>query len=165
MKISDAYPLAIWPAFNLLARLAPDKRWASPEATVALLSIGLQETKFLTRIQYGNGPARSFWQFEEGGGVKGVMNHHSVGKYCKLVCEYFNVPFDKHSIWKAMETNDVLGAVMARLLLYSSPKALPKVGDERGMWQMYLDNWRPGKPHPATWPDNYATALKELKRE
>lgn len=163
MKISDVYLMAIWPACDLLNRLAPEKRWASPEATVELLAIGMQETGFLTRVQYGNGPARSFWQFEEGGGVKGVMNHHVVGKYCKAVTDYFGIPFDKKAIWKAMETNDVLGAAMARLLLYSSPKPLPKLGEVDKAWAMYEDNWRPGKPHPDKWPANYAAALKEVK--
>lgn len=163
MKIQDVYPLAIWPAFNLLDRLVPKIKWASPEATAMLLAIGMQETGFLTRVQYGNGPARSFWQFEKGGGVHGVMQHHVVGKWCKLVCDHLGIPFDKTAIWKAMETHDVLGACMARLLLYSSPKALPKLGEQDKAWQMYEDNWRPGKPHPAKWPANYAAALKEVK--
>lgn len=163
MKIEDAYMSAIWPAFNLLNRLVPKINWATPEANLMLHAIGMQETGFLTRIQYGNGPARSFWQFEEGGGVKGVLNHYVVGKYCKLVCDYFGIPHDKHAIWKAMETNDVLGACMARLLLYSSPKALPKLGEQQKAWDMYEDIWRPGKPHPDKWTANYAAALKEVK--
>lgn len=162
MKIGDVYMSAINPAYILLGRLAPEKKWASPEATVMLLAIGMQETGFLTRIQYGNGPARSFWQFEQGGGVKGVLNHHAVGSVAKKVCDFFGLPVEPKAVWKAMETNDVLGAAMARLLLYSSPKALPKLGEQDAAWKMYENNWRPGRPHPDKWPANYAAALKEV---
>lgn len=33
----------------------------TPEALVLLLTIGLQESEFGVRRQYGNGPGRSFW--------------------------------------------------------------------------------------------------------
>lgn len=163
MQLSEVRNTILKAAFGLLNKLAPKIKWESPEATLQLLAIGLQETVFLTRVQYGKGPARSFWQFEEGGGVNGVMKHHVVGKYCKLVCEALGVPFERHAIWKAMETNDVLGACMARLLLYSSPKALPKLGEQQAAWDMYEDNWRPGKPHPEKWPAYYKAALKEVQ--
>lgn len=163
MELSTVRNTILKPAYELLYLIAPDKKWHTPESDVELLTIGLQETGFLTRIQYGNGPARSFWQFEENGGVRGVMKHHVVGKWCKLVCSALGVPFDKRAIWKAMETNDVLGACMARLLLYSSPKALPKLAERQAAWDMYEDNWRPGKPHPEKWPAYYAAALKEVQ--
>ncbi len=47
----------------------------TPEGRLMLLAIGLQESRFEHRRQLGNGPARGFWQFEAGGGVKGVMTH------------------------------------------------------------------------------------------
>ena len=43
----------------------------TPDARVLLLAIGLQESKFSHRLQIG-GPARGYWQFEQGGGVRGV---------------------------------------------------------------------------------------------
>jgi hypothetical protein len=50
-------------------------RFASNEAIVMLLAIGLQESRFQHREQIG-GPAVSFWQAEKSGGmVRGVLNH------------------------------------------------------------------------------------------
>ena len=43
-------------------------KFRSTAADVLLLAIGLQESRFEHRQQIG-GPARSFWQFERGGGV------------------------------------------------------------------------------------------------
>ena len=46
----------------------------SPQARAMLKAIALQESRFEHRKQIG-GPARGFWQFEQGGGVRGVLNH------------------------------------------------------------------------------------------
>ena len=61
---------------------------------------------------------------------------------------------------KQSEWDDVLAAAFARLLLFTDPAKLPKLGDADGAWQLYLRTWRPGKPHPHTWPDLYAQALE-----
>ena len=48
----------------------------SPQAVVMLLAIGLQESRFEYRRQMGNGPAKSFWQAEQGGGmVTGLLRY------------------------------------------------------------------------------------------
>ena len=59
----------------------------------------------------------------------------------------------------AMETDDILAAAAARLLLFTDPRRLPALGDDREAWNLYLRNWRPGKPHRTTWPSLYAQAL------
>jgi hypothetical protein len=33
------------------------------------------------------------------------------------------------------------------------------IGDADGAWAYYLNTWRPGKPHPETWPALYVQAL------
>lgn len=151
----DAIELAIKPALKLLGA-----RFDSPEARVMLLAIGLQESKFKHRTQVG-GPARSFWQFERGGGVTGVINHPSSSRYiskaCDDLCYYSCTP---NAIYEAMAHNDVLAAVMARLLLWTDARPLPDIGDEMGAWDYYNRNWRPGKPHPEFWPAHYAKACK-----
>ena len=63
-------------------------------------------------------------------------------------------------VWTALETNDVLAGVFARLLLWTDAKPLPAIGDEQGAWAYYLRNWRPGKPHPQTWPGFYRQAVE-----
>nr|WP_316904517.1 hypothetical protein [Ralstonia mannitolilytica] len=76
MNLTDVVKTAIEPALAILPS-AMDTR----EARVMLLAIGLQESRFMLRRQVG-GPARGFWQFEEGtkmsrGGVWGVYLHDS----------------------------------------------------------------------------------------
>lgn len=137
-------------------------------AKVILLTIGLQESRFEFRRQLGNGPARGFWQFEEGNkvsraGVYGVMNHDATRDHMQRICAVLNVPFTTKDVWKALETNDVLACCAARLLMYTDAARLPAVNDVDGAWTMYAKRvWRPGKPHPETWAGYHAQARKEM---
>jgi hypothetical protein len=54
-------------------------------------------------------------------------------------------------VWLALETDDILAARLARLLLWTDPRPLPVRGDAAAGWNYYIRNWRPGKPHPQTW--------------
>lgn len=135
----------------------------SPEATVMLLAIGLQESRFEHRKQIG-GPAHSYWQFEKGGGVKGVMTHPVTTKRAKRVCEILGVHFTQQAVYTAMLIDDLLGCAFARLLLLSDPRPLPALGDVSGAWNYYTRNWRPGKPHIKTWPDMYEQARRAMEQ-
>lgn len=140
----------------------------SPQARVMLYAIGLQESRFTHRFQVvqgrpgAKGPARGFWQFERGGGCKGVVEHPASRYWMSRICQERKVDFNATAIWNAIETDDVLAAAAARLLLFTDPKKLPEVGDEKGAWNLYVRTWRPGKPHPQTWPALYAEALESL---
>ncbi len=123
-----------------------------PEATVLMLAIGLQESRFATRRQYGNGPAAGYWQFERGGGVKGVLNHPTSRLKAVKLCGAQGVDASPLAVWEALQVDDVLAAGFARLLLLTDPNKLPAVTDEAGGWTYYVRNWRPGKPHAVTWP-------------
>src|SRR5688572_796908 len=57
-------------AFSLL----PPKM-ESDAAKVMLLAIAFQESGCRYRYQLVGGPARGFWQFEQAGGVLGVLTH------------------------------------------------------------------------------------------
>lgn len=129
----------------------------SPAARILLLAIGLQESRFLHRRQI-NGPARGFWQFEKNGGVLGVLTHPSSRDAAHNLCAARNVPPLSASVYSALETDDVLAAGFARLLLWTDPWRLPAPGDADGAWALYLRTWRPGKPHPHTWAALYAQA-------
>lgn len=137
----------------------------SPQARVMLYAIGLQESRFTHRFQVvqgrpgAKGPARGFWQFERGGGCKGVVEHPASRYWMNRICQERKVDFNATAIWNAIETDDVLAAAAARLLLFTDPKKLPEVGDEKGAWNLYVRTWRPGKPHPQTWPALYAEAM------
>ena len=137
-------------------------KMAGCRAMTMLIAIGLQESGFLVRRQYGNGPARGFWQFEQNGGVKGVMEHPVTTSYAAAICLQRGVPFERAKVWAALETDDVLAVVFARLLLWSDPKSLPAVTEASEGWNLYARTWRPGKPHPDKWPGCHAHALRVL---
>lgn len=136
-KIIDRTFPAILPGWMLTER-----------SRLMLHAIGLQESRFEHRAQVlnggGKGPARGFWQFERGGGVKGVMNHPASQSHAKKVCAERGVPFAQMSIWTALESDDILACAFARLLLLTDPKPLPAIDDAEGAWEYYVRNWRPG---------------------
>jgi hypothetical protein len=161
MTLEQVMRDAIRPALALLPA-AMD----TPQARCMLLAIGLQESRFVHRRQIG-GPARGFWQFERGtrtsrGGVWGVYLHHATKDRLAGLCAARSVAFDPDAIYGAIEYDDVLAAGVARLLLWSDPGKLPKIGDAEAALECYLRVWRPGKPHPASWPRNYRQALETV---
>lgn len=158
MTLTEVRRQAIEPAFQLLPA-----RMESAEATLMLLAIGLQESRFEHRRQI-KGPARSFWQAEKGGGmVHGVLRHPATRKHALAACDARGVQPVDETVYVAIEHDDVLAAALARLLLFTDPFPLPKLGDAAGAWDYYLRTWRPGKPHPQTWPGLYAQALEVVR--
>lgn len=132
----------------------------SREATVLLLAIGLQESRLVHQKQIG-GPAHGLLQFEKGGGVRGVLEHPASRDLARKVCQALGVPAEREAVYQALRTgNDALDFAFGRLLLWTHPKPLPKVGEVEAAWQYYLDLWRPGKPHRKTWNGLYAQALE-----
>ncbi|MBK1979147.1 hypothetical protein JE034_09780 [Achromobacter xylosoxidans] len=162
MDLKEVVERAIEPALALLPA-----RMDTPAARVMLLAIGLQESRFVHRRQIG-GPARGFWQFEKGsrasrGGVWGVYLYPASKGHLAALCKARSVACDPDAIYGALEYDDVLAAGVARLLLWTDPKALPAVGDVDSGWALYLRTWRPGRPHPKTWPRLYAQAMVALQ--
>lgn len=143
-------------AVNESYKLLPMKM-DSPFARINQAAIGQQESGYLVRRQYGNGPARGYWQFEEGGGVKGVMEHKSTAELARSVCHARGVPFVRRTVWEALETDDVLAAAFCRLLMWTDSGKLPT--NEADGWAMYARTWRPGKPHPDKWPASWKFGL------
>ncbi len=143
--LRDIEEQAIMPALALL----PD-RMNSREAVRMLLAIMLQESGGTERQQRGGGPARGLLQFERDGGVRGVMTHPTTRDLAHAVVEARGHQFDAQDVWAALEYDDVLAMAFGRLLLWTDPCPLPRT---QGLgWQMYINAWRPGKPHPDRWP-------------
>jgi hypothetical protein len=138
---------AIEPALAELPPM-PSPRWAK----VMLLAIAGVESGCLYRRQMGDGPARGLWQFERGGGVAGVLQHPATASHAAAALRRRQVPAASGEAWRALERDDALAAVFARLLLLSDPAPLPSnliTGRE-----IYMRTWRPGKPSsPAKWAD------------
>lgn len=158
MNLDQIYRHAIAPAMKLLPA-----RLDSTRSDILLLAIGLQESRFEHRVQI-NGPARGFWQFEKGGGVKGVMGHPVTQPYIEPICAATGVnPPSLQHIYDSLASNDVLAAAFARMLLWTDPGPLPAIGEVEEAWQYYLRNWRPGKPHRKSWNALYAEAYDYVR--
>lgn len=168
MTLSEIRRSAIEPALLLLPA-----KMCSPQAEVMLLAIGLQESRFVHRRQI-RGPARSFWQAEQGGGmVHGVARHPVTSFLALAVADARAVaPINDEQVHAAIEFDDVLAAALARLLLWTDPARLPLEHDVEGAWQLYLRTWRPGAHSRGTqaqkdelrakWGRNYAAAVREV---
>lgn len=149
---------AILPALNELATLGIP---SSTGAARFLLAIALQESGLAHRRQVAaggveSGPAASFWQFEQGGGCKGVLTHPAAAPRMTKICDAFNVQSTTGALWEAMRYQDIVAAAAARLLVYTLPHELPETADDG--WSQYVSAWRPGKPRPAEWANNWALA-------
>ena len=125
-----------------MAHLLPAKFDGAP-ARVLLLAIGMQESGFAARQQRG-GPARSYWQFEQGGGIRGVLTHPTSKAWARAVCGLRAVAPVESDVYAAFLVDDQLACAFARLLLFTDPAVLPAVDDEQGAWEYYLRTWRPG---------------------
>lgn len=138
----------------------------SPRARALMLKIGLQEGRLYHRDQITAGtqflgPALSVWQFERGG-VRGVLMHDATKAMARKLAAARGVPATIDGVWEAMLTDDILGAGMTRLNLYWHRRPLPPIHDCWESWQYYLECWRPGKPHPETWPDFHEEVVAYL---
>ncbi len=138
-----------------LSLLPPQMDTATARAM--LLAIGLQESRFVHRRQV-KGPARGYWQFEERGGVAGVLTHQNTMHDAWDVCDAlgYKISSSPDGVYAAIADNDVLACCFARLLLWTLPDALSTTAE--GGWDRYIRAWRPGKPHPETWAGHWETA-------
>jgi hypothetical protein len=136
----------------------------SRDAQRMLLAIALQESGPNLNARYQSspstspGPARGWWQFEQGGGVAGVLAHGSSKDLAGKACALYSVVAAQAAVWRALEGHDRLAACFARLLLLTDPPALPT--SQQAGWDCYMRLWRPGKPHPENWPANWQTATQ-----
>lgn len=119
-----------------------------------VIAICLQESRIEYRHQIG-GPAHGYAQFEQGGGVRGVLTHPASKPHILKVLEALDYEPDVEACYAAIEHNDILACCFARLLLYTLPGALPGKGQTETAWLQYIAAWRPGKPHRATWDTFY----------
>lgn len=152
---------AFGPLYKASLSLLP-QRMDSVEAKAMLITTAMQESRWDERRQIG-GPARGFWQFEEGtpetrGGVTGVLMHWASGPLIKSVLDRLDYDHRPKTSYIAIEHNDVLAFAYARCLLWTFPLKLPGREHINAAWEQYLETWRPGKPHRATWDAFYKRA-------
>ena len=80
ISLADAQGRILTPALSMLPATMD-----TPKARVMLLAIALQESGLAHRVQVG-GPAHGLWQFERGGGVKGVLRCHTTREHARALC-------------------------------------------------------------------------------
>lgn len=129
----------------------------TPAARAMLLAIGLQESDFDARRQWPRGPARGFWQFERIAVREILANRRTALRLAPVLRTLVYVP-DEVALHGAIEHQDVLAAVFARLFLWRHPARLPGPHDADVAWQQYLRIWAPGAPRPEKWPGCYGVA-------
>lgn len=160
MNLPDVVRLFVGPALYLL----PTK-FTSPGAEAMLLAIGLQESGLDDRHQDG-GPAHGYWQFEKFGGVSGVLEHRLTRNIALNVLDRMDYDaeyvINSELIHTVIEHNQIVACVFARLLLFTVPDRLPTRDEPDVGWQQYMFAWRPGKPHPERWLDNWRAAWQQV---
>jgi len=160
--MNSLLPLPISPAEALTEIIVPalglcSRRMDSAEAEVILLAIALQESGLAHRKLVG-GPARGLWQFEIGG-MRGVFTHPASAAMAAEIAKSRGIVNTPEAAYQAASEDDILAACMARLLLWTDAKPLPAIGAMNDAWGYYQRNWRPGKPHPERWAQNYRKAM------
>ena len=132
-----------------------------------LLCIALQESGPELSARYQNSPsstpgaAKGFFQFEAGGGCRGVLTNQATETLAKQLCEECAVLAEQSAVWRALEGHDLLAVGFARLLVYSDASPLPQ--NEQEGWAYYMRTWRPGRPDPDRWTANWAQADATLR--
>lgn len=121
-------------------------------AATFLRAVAMQESSLKYRAQLNGGPARGWWQFEQSG-VSGVMSNPVTKDLMRTVCDKTGTPYAVYDVWAALAWNDLLSTSVARLLLWTDPFPLPAT--EVDGWSCYLRLWRPGKPRPLDWSQNW----------
>lgn len=150
------------PALDLLPA-----RMGSIEARIMLLAIALQESGLAHRWQVVDlkrpqikGAARGLLQFEQGGGVKGVLTHPGSRDYAADVCLARGVVAAPQQVYDALDQDDVLAVALGRLLLWTDPQRLPAADDPVNALALYLRVWRPGAYHNGSASQRFALAEK-----
>lgn len=131
----------------------------SDQARIALMAIAGQESGWSARAQGNDGPARGYWQFEPAGVAAVAAHPNTMGLLASVLSTLDLVGPSPYSV---IQYNDPLACVIARLLLWSDPEALPAIDDADGCWGYYVRNWKPGKPDDTRWSAAYATACSTV---
>lgn len=157
-SLQTLLPQAIAPGLAML----PMKMNSQP-AQVFMVAVKLQESGLEMIRQQDGGPAHGLWQFEQGGGVKGVLTHPASCGFAVQVCTERGVEASQPAVYAALLQDDILAAAFARLLMWTDPFPLPT--DSDGALALYLRLWRPGaySRDPdgirQRWAQNYAMAI------
>lgn len=146
--------VAVTPALALLP-----EAMRSAEAKSLILSICLHESSLRHRRQR-NGPARGYGQFEPGphAAIQEVLTNQKTAAHAEALCARIDIQPTWEAVYDAIEYHDLLMAGMARLLLWTIPRPLPKEAEADEAYRQYLEAWKPGRRRPDDWPADHRTA-------
>lgn len=159
-KLSEIDQFIISPALAYLNTYIP----LGPAAKGMLLTIGLTESNFTTRLQKPIPYAKGFWQFEKEGGCREFELLPKLQPFRDAAKGLF-FPTRRLETWTALGNGaDLLAVIMARALIWLEPNPLPKLTDREGMYRQYLSRWRPGKPSKTRWNASHKRVLEYLTK-
>lgn len=69
--------------------------------------------------------------------------------------------FDER-VYVALEHDNVLAAILARLYLHIEGERLPLVGEVTDAWVLYCQTWRPVETRRQEWDGSYARAMDAI---
>lgn len=133
----------------------------SPAARAMLLAIGMQESRLKFRQQL-RGSAKGLWQFEIIA-VAELLRHPRTRLHTQAVLQRLDYPLSPDRVYHALDDNDILAAVLARLLLWTVPDPLPSQNNVWGAWAQYRKVWKPGKNYTALWTGFYTNAWNVVR--
>lgn len=161
MTPADFLSTIIDPGLTVLNGLGGPQ--SSRKAARLMLTIALTESGPQLNARYQgspnptSGPAKGWWQFEQAGAL-GVLTHAASADLAIRACEMFHIVTHAAPLSRALEGHDLMAAIAARLLILTTPKALPE--DPKDAYDQYLSLWRPGKPAAYDrWLTNWNTAV------
>ena len=102
---------------------------------------------------------RGFWQFEQGGGVRGVLAHPASAALARQVCQVRGCRRRRRPCTRAWNWT-MCWRPRLRGCCFGPIRRLPRTGDADAAWALYLRTWRPGKPHRQTWDALHARRRK-----
>lgn len=144
----------------------------SVKAMVQIIATGLQESQVMFRKQVPSGPARGFLQIEPPTAIA------AYDKDAYLRGELMNLRLNttqllptnttaarRNYLANVCELNDPACVLIGRSIMWLDPSPIPEIGDVEGAWDFYaLKTWRPGKPRPEHWWDNYMQAVNVVQK-
>ncbi len=135
-------------------------RWENQaQARVLETAFAGQESEWRNVQQDGGGPGRGFFQFEPP--TCGLVLRNSVSRaLAEKTCHAAGIAATQVAVYAALKTKPIEIAVpFARLDTYCDPRPLPPLHNVQAAWTIYLEEWRPGRPHPALWASIYQASL------
>lgn len=114
----------------------------SVSALCLVTGTGLKESRYLVRRQFGNGPARGWFQMEkptyDDVWARGVVPYPALEKSIRDLVAPSTPSFD------LLEKSDAFAAIMCRIKYRLIPENLPSATDSKGMaayWKKYYNTY------------------------